>query len=225
MPFANYWTRTIEVEGIADHDASTGAASVVSGGGQCLPENSDGLGGMGTRHYQTLCDLCDREPSSMQVRTACAEVTRSLNKKHERIRFDPLRPFDVATAEARLRAAVASRQSAPEGAKIFTMPLQPGTSVEDVMRTQRAPPSAGTHQVVARDGDPCSVSMVANIRVSKDERSSGAMCARCGSPHDIRTCAGCSVVRYCGSECAGAAWRAHKPECRALAAAASQGTG
>jgi hypothetical protein len=34
-------------------------------------------------------------------------------------------------------------------------------------------------------------------------------------------CGGCCIARYCGRDCQRAAWRQHKPVCKALAAAAA----
>jgi hypothetical protein len=36
-------------------------------------------------------------------------------------------------------------------------------------------------------------------------------------------CAGCQTARYCGRDCQRAAWKQHKPVCKALAAAAAEG--
>ena len=40
----------------------------------------------------------------------------------------------------------------------------------------------------------------------------------CGATDGLRRCGGCSAVRYCGEACSHAHWRAHKAECRRVAA-------
>ena len=49
---------------------------------------------------------------------------------------------------------------------------------------------------------------------------SGPSEARLVSGHSC-ICAGCRTARYCGRACQRAAWRQHKPVCKALAAAAA----
>lgn len=46
-----------------------------------------------------------------------------------------------------------------------------------------------------------------------------APCAGCGAAGvKLRACKGCNILRYCDNDCQRAAWKAHKPSCRAGAA-------
>lgn len=47
------------------------------------------------------------------------------------------------------------------------------------------------------------------------------LCGSCGAADAPLLCTGCRRVRYCSSACQRAAWKAHKPECRASASAST----
>ena len=41
------------------------------------------------------------------------------------------------------------------------------------------------------------------------------VCANCDETHNLRTCTGCKLVRYCGSQCQQSHWRVgHRPLCK-----------
>ena len=40
------------------------------------------------------------------------------------------------------------------------------------------------------------------------------VCARCGSPRGLQTCAACKSLAYCSRDCHRADWPVHKPECQ-----------
>lgn len=38
-------------------------------------------------------------------------------------------------------------------------------------------------------------------------------CARCLSPHNLKKCSRCNIVKYCGKDCQKLSWNAHKRVC------------
>jgi predicted small secreted protein len=69
--------------------------------------------------------------------------------------------------------------------------------------------------------------MLCNIAVP--HFCNNAACRDISGPTEVRlvslrscVCAGCHTARYCGRDCQRAAWKQHKPVCKALAAAAAE---
>ena len=62
------------------------------------------------------------------------------------------------------------------------------------------------------------------LRTGKEPRDT-AVCAQCGSPHDLSWCGGCRKLRFCGRDCLKTAWKWHKPECKAIQQGASKKSG
>mmetsp|Transcript_66681 Transcript_66681/g.134413 ORF Transcript_66681/g.134413 Transcript_66681/m.134413 type:complete len:444 (+) Transcript_66681:131-1462(+) len=207
---------TITVEEVASEGASTGRMEVLDGANACPPEDSNGLPGKGCHAYQEFLDAAQASSHlGRQYREACAEASGALNYKAERRGFDP-RHFSLADRRLAVREAVAGRASEHSGAKVFNHSLQPGGAAAALpgvnflhrKTEQRATPAGWAGS---------SAEMVETVRVGKDPRPVG-VCVCCGSPHDLKSCSKCHLVRYCGRECQRSDWNAgHKLVCKAKA--------
>lgn len=208
----DYWAHAIEVEKIYDESESTGRVEVLDGGGACPPEDSVGCpeGAIGIYafrvrlnsfidmcvldifHMNVLCiqqdfQIMGREkPNSEEFLEYCRKATKAHNfRERQQIRYSPLEPFDVEEARTRVAAAINSHGSDMNGTESHRS--------GGIMPVQFPP---------KKDNGP-----------AKDDRAVD-LCRECGSPHDLKSCGGCNLVRYCSPTCAKQAWKHHKRECK-----------
>ena len=216
------WTHVITLESVADPASSTGAAALLDGGGACPPEDSNGLDGMGVISgwsklltVAVKADSGDRAAARKLAEARAAAATTLNYSGHENRRSLAAYPlgFDLDEARHRLTAALASRLSTQRGVSRYVMPTDPSArGLQEALTSLGlggTTPSARTEVRATAPG-----MFLAESKRMEVHPSAQALCARCGSPANLKRCGKCRAVRYCSMECARAAWKAgHKQEC------------
>jgi len=79
-----------------------------------------------------------------------------------------------------------------------------------------------TALMLAQHEHPANAELHALLAGGGPAQAPGTLCDHCGEPEaetKLKSCIDCLVARYCSVECANAAWRSHKAECRRITAA------
>ena len=138
------------------------------------------------------------------LRDACSKRVDAMNVRPGA--FDPAE-FDLEACRARVRDAIGSKASAMEGAKQFT-------SGGGSALFPAAPGRATTRQVNGVEGGFALTETVSTRPDRREER----VCATCGSPKNLSSCAKCKSIFYCGAACQRDHWKTHKADCARLLA-------
>ena len=78
--------------------------------------------------------------------------------------------------------------------------------------------------MVALQEHPTNAELLALLSGAGPAQPPGTVCDHCGktaaqaSVNTLKACSQCQAVRYCGTDCSAAAWKAHKATCKARAA-------
>jgi hypothetical protein len=239
------WSHKLTLEAVADEADSTGASVLLDGGGACPPEDSRGLADMGVKRgfdklLQRAAAAAVGDAAAMRdVVKARGEAAGALNYKGaEHASSLALYPtgFDIAAARKRIAAALASRASVPSGAKTVVTPLGGGFGGfgggggGGGEGWFGGPTGPGLRSVSVPAGCSGSGAFLTETLSTRRDAADIALCDACGSPANLKVCARCRGVRYCGDACQRAAWKAgHKAQCvpvgGAQEAAASKGKG
>ncbi len=109
--------------------------------------------------------------------------------------FDP-KAFSVVRARDALAAALKSKSSVRSGAKVFTMPMMPGVGPGAF----DGPVKRGQQRVHEFDPSISDVGYMSETISTRRDRLEKALCAMCGSPHNLKACSVCRKIFYCNRE-------------------------
>ncbi|KAF9018187.1 hypothetical protein BDZ89DRAFT_1074120 [Hymenopellis radicata] len=205
----DHFDHDIEVEHILPLESSSGAIKVLAGSGICPMEN----GGGNSKWSRTLETM--KSGSTKEKRDQLKEIYRELNYTQRgwnlRPQFDP-DYFDVAETQNAIMTALGTKGSYPAGARVFKIPMSlEGFSVDPQMRGIRRK----TTSEITAPVDSESWGYFEELK--KDGKDRNSACAACGSPHDLKQCAGCKQRFYCSAACQKGHWKStHKQECEDL---------
>ncbi|KZT24975.1 hypothetical protein NEOLEDRAFT_1178741 [Neolentinus lepideus HHB14362 ss-1] len=207
--FGDTWLHDIVVEKILSRSESTGSVVVLEGRGMCPPED-----GHGNRDWaQALWKF--RYGTIREQNEVMQEVMRATNykgKPFSRADFDPL-SFSVEKAQQAVLDALRSAASVRTGAKSVTHPLTPEALMEGTPLEKAQKLKKGQTRVKEFD-DPESFRYMSETISERRDRTRQALCAKCGSPHNLKACTGCNRFYYCSKEHQREDWTTHKPECK-----------
>ncbi|KAF9029480.1 hypothetical protein BDZ89DRAFT_1065450 [Hymenopellis radicata] len=204
----------IQVEHILPLESSAGAVKVLAGSGICPMENSEG-NAQWAKKLETL-----KSGSPKEKQEAMKAIYSSPNYRDRgwnlRRSFDA-DYFDLAETQKAVMTALGTKGSFPEGAKMFVMP----TSLEGFFVGPRAHARGKTSRKVTTEiTAPVNAESWGYFEELKKEgrdKITNTACAACGSPHDLKICAGCRQRFYCSAACQKGHWKStHKQECEDL---------
>lgn len=115
--------------------------------------------------------------------------------------FDPC-AFSLEDTRAAVRAALRSKASVRAGAKVFKIPLSPEALEKSGGGASGfAKPRKGQRLVHELDDSPSAFpGFTSEIVSDRRDNTRNALCALCGTPHQLKACAKCRNVWYCGRE-------------------------
>lgn len=210
--FGDTWLHDIVVEEILPKAGSTGAVEVLDGRGMCPPE--DGHGNF--TWAENLWKI--RHGTLREQNEIMHEVIRATNYKgrpFSRADFDAF-SFSPAKAQDAVAEALRSAASVRSGPKVVNHPLRPEALLEDALPGK---PRLRKGQSEVREfDDPESLRFVSETVSERRDRIKQALCAKCGSPRDLKACTGCRKIYYCGKEHQKEDWKTHRAECKAAKA-------
>ncbi|KZS89758.1 hypothetical protein SISNIDRAFT_458432 [Sistotremastrum niveocremeum HHB9708] len=126
--------------------------------------------------------------------------------------------------EMEVSEALASPASVRKGGKTFiqqmtrsfdTMSMFAGTSTVNGMGLKRPLKTFDERTVSGKTSLP---SYMQETVSDRRDKARIALCATCGTPHELKACSRCRKIWYCGAEHQKQHWKAHKRNCVAAEA-------
>ena len=216
----DHWYHRLTVEQVINdsNDDNFGKCIVLDGAMRCPDEDGEG----GYTYQSQVLDLytaMKQDPSNSNK--ACEYAEACFNRKdalNVRGLFN-CEDFNVAKTQEAVQQALRTRQSERMGNK---SPYMPGKSLgKNFADFQRVGPGQRKKKTLIEDTrgqespiDPpyfVEISETVNI---KPDGIKFALCANCGSPHQLQLCSSCKTTRYCSRDCQKQDWKAHKKQCK-----------
>lgn len=205
---------------VVRHAAAAALVNLVAGGPGCQPARQAVVSAGGIPLLlQPLGDA--PHPGNAVLQYAAATVLRQLASSSREHRQAIVAAGGLSTLQQlELRWSQAAPTPVPvqQAARDALLAL-----AEEQQASAAASSSAQPHELHAGGQQAQAMPAAAPDLPTPHQQQGGRRCAAegCSNTQGLRRCSGCGTVRYCCRECQTAHWRAHKPECRRLQAAAS----
>lgn len=196
----------ITLEHIESTEASNGAVQLLDGYGMNMFEDAFGMKASGTNGFEKWCAL---NRASEDYYHKLVDGMCALNYRYSHVPVPEVCPIE--DNRAAIAAAIKAPASLPQGNK---MAFGNGICLYDINSSTRPSDcflwkSDPTYHL---GKTPDTIRLAELIRTSRDPKEE-AVCASCGSPHDLEVCSRCKWRWYCGRTCQVSDWERHKSEC------------
>ncbi|KZS89778.1 hypothetical protein SISNIDRAFT_431654 [Sistotremastrum niveocremeum HHB9708] len=203
--FGDRFLHWLEVEDVLPVEESDGAVVVLEGRGMCPAENSSGNRTWAGKMYSYYHGTPEEKQQVLR------EMNYAPNYKGKSIdgRYDLLR-FSVDECQNDIAVALGSHSSVRSGGKQYVQQFYPGSLHFGGDRKKG--------QSISKTFDPETMcedhpNYLQETISERRDRTKVALCAACGTPHDLKACSRCKTIWYCGSAHQKQHWRTHKPTC------------